>query len=212
MAPRTPRTPGREWPPKYYPASSSSPHMEALGIIAAIYNELEYTLFLVSLVYSQLENDVSKSLFENMSNQQRLRFLRDCSESRTKNNPMREHVINFIKCFEIAAENRNTLMHSKINSSINENDEYDTNILMFSKSSRAAPTIDKTVLLDVDVLRRTAFDLQDVDVYGRQIWLWCNARAPWSKHYHGRKKISGLAPPSATFLKKLALPSRLVLM
>jgi hypothetical protein len=70
--------------------------MEALGIIAAIYNQLEETVFWLILVYSQLENKIAKSLFERMPNPQRLKFLKDCSASRTNDNPMHEHVINFI--------------------------------------------------------------------------------------------------------------------
>jgi hypothetical protein len=69
------RTPGREWPPKFY-EGSSAPHMEALGIVSAIYNHLEYTVFLLILTYSQLGHDVAKSLFERMSNWQRLKFCR----------------------------------------------------------------------------------------------------------------------------------------
>jgi hypothetical protein len=69
-----PRTPGREWPHKFYEGSSAT-HMEALGIISAIYNHLEYTLFVLILTYSQLEYDVAKPLFERMSNWQRLKFL-----------------------------------------------------------------------------------------------------------------------------------------
>jgi hypothetical protein len=196
---------GREWPPKFY-EGSSAPHMEALGIIAAIYNHLEYTLFVLISVYSQLDNDVAKSLFERISNEQRLKFLRDCNENRTKDNPMHKHVIHFMKCFGIVADNRNVLMHSMILGS-----DDDEKILRFYKSSRAAPTIYKELKLDVSVLREVAFNLQDVDEYGSNIWLWCNVRAPWSKQYRGQNKIDGLAPPSATFLKKLALPKRLII-
>jgi len=36
-------------------------HMEALGIVSIIYNHLENTLFLLILIYSELEYDVAKS-------------------------------------------------------------------------------------------------------------------------------------------------------
>jgi hypothetical protein len=177
------RTPGREWPPKFY-EGSSAPHMEALGIVSAIYNHLEYTVFLLILTYSQLGHDVAKSLFERMSNWQRLKFLQDCSESRTERNPMHEHVMNFIDCFEIVAENRNTLMHSMILGA--DGDE----ILRFYKSSKAAPSIYKELRLNVTIIREAAFSLQDVDVYGTNIWLWCNVRARWSRNYTGQKKLA----------------------
>lgn len=196
------KPPGREWPPKFYGASSA-PHMEALGVVASIYNHLEYTLYMLISVYSQLENNVAKPLFERMSNPQRLSFLRDCSESRTKDNPMHEHVIHFIACFEIAVENRNTLMHSVIRATDDES------ILWFSKSTRSKPMIDKHLMLDIDVLRRTALDCRDVHVYGAHIMLSCLTKAPWSKYYQNQK--NGLDWHDAASLKKVALPSKLLM-
>jgi hypothetical protein len=52
-----PESPEGEWPPgpaKFY-GLTSLPHLEALGVIAAIYNHLEYTLFLLIWIYSRLE-------------------------------------------------------------------------------------------------------------------------------------------------------------
>jgi hypothetical protein len=177
--------------------------MEALGIISTIYNQLEFKLYMLIAVYSQLEPGVAKSLFEKMSNFQRLQFLLDCSNSRIKDNQMHEHVANFIDCYDIVAGNRNTVMHSMIMTTDDEG------ILSFWKPSRAKPMIDRVLFLDISLLRRTALDLQDVDVYGTYIFLWCNNRAPWSKHYLGEKEVKGAVPPSAKFLKKLALPSKL---
>jgi hypothetical protein len=194
----------REWPPPYYPDGAAA-HMEALGMISAIYNHLEYTLYLLILNYSQLEANVAMSLFGRMTRVQHLKFLQDCSESRTKDNPMRKHVINFIQCFDIVADNRNVLMHSLI---------YETDdgaILKLAKTSKAAPTIYKELRLDVSVLRETAFDLQDVDEYGDKIWSYCRHRAPWSKHYHGVEPSIGLPPASPSFVKKLALPKNLLI-
>ena len=181
-----------------------TPHMEALGIIASIYNHLEYTLYMLILTYSQLENNVAKPLFERMSNSQRLEFLRDCNESRTKDNPMHGHVIHFIKCFGIVADNRNTLMHSVIRGTDDED------LLWFSKASRKKPIIDKHLFLDIKILRRTALDLEDVHVYGAHIMLYCNTEVTWSKNYQGQRK--GLAPHPAALLlsKKPALPSKLL--
>ena len=190
-----PESPGREWPPPYYEASASAPHMEALGVVATIYNHLEQTLFLLILTYSKLEYDVAKSLFENITNPQRLKLLRDCSEKQIMENPTHEHVINFIECFEVVAQNRNTLMHSMIMGT------GDGGILEFSKTSRAAPTVEKVLLLDVSSLHQTAFDLEDVDDYGRRIWFYYNSTASWSKK----------SPLSRSFLKKLALPERLLI-
>lgn len=200
----------REWPPKFFGASLSSQHMEALGIIATIYNHLEQTLFCLMLTYSQLDQKIVKPLFENMSNWQRLKFLENCSENRTENNSMREHVINFIRCFEVAADNRNTVMHSVIRPTDDEG------ILWFSKSSRKKPLVDKALLLDIGILRRTALDLQDVDVYGAQIFLYCHLREPWSKHYKVQGGVGGLVPEgylpaSGTSLEILALPSKLLI-
>jgi hypothetical protein len=204
MATGAHKTPEREWPPAYY-AGSAAPHMEALGIISAIYNHLESTLYYLILVYSQLENDVAEPLFLRMSVWQRLKFLQDCSEGRTKDNPMHKHVIHFIKCFEIVAENRNALVHSMIY----ETD--DDRILKFIKASKAAPKIVKELRLDVSVLRETAFSLEDVHEYGDLIWLYCLIRSPWSKRVVGLKPVKGLPPASASFLKKLALPKRLAI-
>jgi hypothetical protein len=162
---------------------------------------LEQTLFFLILTYSQLEKNVAKSLFENMSTGQRLKFLRDCSESITKDNPMHEHLIHFIQCFDIVAENRNTLMHSVIRST------EDDGIMWFAKVSRRSPIVGRSLLLDIAVLRRTALDLQDVDVYGAYIFLNCHHLAPWSKNFQSRKKVSGLAP----LVEKLALPSKLLI-
>jgi hypothetical protein len=170
------KPPGREWPPTFY-GPSSAPHMEALGIIASIYNRLEYTLYRLILVYSQLENNVAKPLFERMSNSDRLKFLRDCTKSRAEDNPTHEHVIHFIECFDIVAQNRNTLMHSVIRATDNES------ILWFSKPSKTKPMINTHLLIDIDILRRTAWEAQDVDFYGAHIMLYCTTEVPWSKYY-----------------------------
>jgi hypothetical protein len=194
-----------KWPPKFFEACSSSPHMEALGSIATIYNHLEQTLFSLILTYSQLDLNVAKSLFENMSTPNRIKFLQSCSENRTQDNVMHDHLCNFIKCFDIVAGNRNIVMHSVIRSTDDES------VLWFSKANRSNPIVDKALLLDIDILRRTALDLQDVDVYGARIFLYCHLRAPWSKHYKIQKEEGlGLVPSSAAYLEMLALPSKLL--
>jgi hypothetical protein len=85
----------------------------------------------------------------------------------------------------------------------------DEDILIFAKPSKAAPTIDKALLLDVSLLRRTAFDLQDVHLYGLSIWTYCSFRSSWSKSYIGEGPTDLEIPTSPTFLEKLALPSKL---
>ena len=174
--PKTPKTPKNpdEWPPSFYVVRASLRHMEALGVIATIYNHLELTLFSITRVYSQLEVDVAKSLFENMSIPQRLKFLGGCVESRAKDakdNLIHEHANNFIDCFRIVADNRNILMHSR---SMGVDDD---GTVSFSKASRSAPMIDKTLALDVALLQQIAWDLRDVDIYGRGIWRYSIIRA-----------------------------------
>jgi hypothetical protein len=206
----TDRTLEREWPPNFY-ACTSRPHMEALGIIATIYNHLEDTLFLLILIYSELEYDVAKIRFPKMDNSKRVEFLLKCSQSRTEdnlnNNPMHEHVINFLECYGIVAGNRNTLMHSIILATHKEG------VLSFFKESKAKPTVGSVLLLDMSSLRQTAYDLQDVTAYGAEIWLNCNSHAPWSRYYQSPKKMVGLglSLTPARALEKLALPRKLLM-
>ena len=198
-----PESPEGEWPPgpaKFY-GLTSLPHLEALGVIAAIYNHLEYTLFLLIWIYSRLEGKVAKSLFANMTNPVRVKFLRDCSESRTKDNPLHEHLINFTECFDIVAGNRNTLMHSIIFATDDES------VLRFFKASRRAPLVERALALDVDLLRQTARDLRDVDFYGNQIYNYC--LRSWWKHDDHNQEVEAEVEKSPHALAKLALPNRL---
>ncbi|HTZ67557.1 MAG TPA: hypothetical protein VMB83_08830 [Roseiarcus sp.] len=196
-----PHTP--EWPPARYRIHSTA-HMEALGVCSAIYNNAEYTFFLLIFTYSSQEYEICRFLFEGMSNRHRSDFLTRLAEQRNFT-PMHDHVLNFIKCFNIATENKNFLMHSKIMTADHPPDR-----MSFYKASKANPAINNGLTLDVETVRNVARDLQAVDIYGSQIFLYANVRAPWSRHYT-KQEASGLPPIDSAYLKKLPLPKKLLI-
>jgi hypothetical protein len=190
------------WPPSHYTVGSEK-HIHALGAVAALYNDVEFSLFCLFLVYSKLSNTLAKPLFENMSNAQRLDFLTRCIEENEQNDILKDHALYFINCFSICAENRNFLMHSTLQRSANPEN------IILTKASRDNPNKVNTLNANITTLRSVANEIMKIDDYAVSIYIYVYMNAQWIKKRITNIKFNDI-PFSPTLPKKPVLPNKLL--
>jgi hypothetical protein len=189
------------WPqPDYFKGKKD--HLHALGVVAALYNDLEFSLFSLFYMYSGLTRVVAQPLFENMSNSQRLDFLTRCVETSNIDDTSKELANHFIKCFSICAENRNFLMHSTINTN------HELDIVIFSKASREDPNRLNSINADLATIRKVADIFNEIDNFGVGVFFSASQKLDWEGRVIGAIQVNGapFAPPSP---QKPSLPSKL---
>lgn len=90
----------------------SAEQLEAMGAVASLYNDLEYTFFGLLTGLSNGEFESSRAQFLSMRNPARLALFRKQLQQTTEPGYSVERLSHFADCFEICAQNRNLLMHS----------------------------------------------------------------------------------------------------
>lgn len=148
------------WPP--YEVGQPK-HIHALGVIAAKYNGLEFSLFCLMMDYTGLSSETAQWLFANLSNNLRLDLLKRCVREKETEPVMKEYVLHFADCFDVCAENRNILMHSMVGKT------NDAALLNFAKSSKNDPRKVNTLDLRLGDIRRVADAITIVDGMGLQL-------------------------------------------
>jgi hypothetical protein len=179
-------------------------HIHALGAVAATYNELEYSLFSLFLIYSHLSHDIAQPLFQNMSRAQRQDFLEANIAQTEGDEEIKGHLSHFIKCFAICADNRNFLLHSTLHPGETAND------VMFMKSSREYPTRDNKINADIHIIRNTAKTIASIDAYGTSLFAYIAAFAAWFRPKLTNFKVNGV-PYVPKLPGKPALPRMLLM-
>ena len=183
------------WSGDYY--SSISDHIHALGVIAANFNTLELAFYVLFAEYlGNTEN--SQALFAGSRNNFRIDVLTTILERYERNAEVREAMTHFIQCSEICAENRNTLMHSRV---------MDVSLasaaLPVQKGSRRSPLTQLSTELPLERLRSIADEIFYLEDHG-----WDLADYFFTR----RGRIAADDPDARTTLpERLPLPMRLIL-
>src|SRR5215216_95709 len=100
------------WDRRYHP--SLYQHMHALGVVAAHYNHLEMVFQLLFWRYSGIASQPAARLFLRLNNNRnRLDTLQEWIEEKEFNAELKARGLHFVNAFEVCAENRNFLMHSR---------------------------------------------------------------------------------------------------
>jgi hypothetical protein len=196
--PKPPNSSG--WPPRFRELAPNT-HLHALGTIAAVYNELEFSLFCLFELYSLLDDEIAGPLFQGMTNANRTDFLGRCLDAKHGGDPVGEAGRYFIRCFSLCAENRNFLMHSTLHPGQRSNET------QFMKSAKRGSN---TIMLNANlkILRSVADSMFDVDTYGTGLFSFVALTAPWSKQVITNLKFNGVEYVP-TLPRRPALPESL---
>jgi len=149
------------WPLPAYEVGQPK-HIHALGVASARYNMLEFALLCLMFDYCGMANETTQYLFANMSNSLRLQLLARCAEDREADAATKECVLHFVACFNICAENRNTLMHSQTKQSGDA-------LLNFAKAARGDPSKTNTLNLRLEDIRKVADEINEAVEYGLRL-------------------------------------------
>ncbi len=90
---------------------ASAKHVHALGAITLLYNDLEHGMSYVFSECISLAQSLSDSIYARLTNKERVDLLRELIAAKERDKSVAEACLHGIKCFEICAENRNTVMH-----------------------------------------------------------------------------------------------------
>ncbi|MBN8982132.1 MAG: hypothetical protein J0I29_12790 [Rhizobiales bacterium] len=185
-----------KWP-DYLPGPKS--HLAALGVISLTYGFLEEFFQLLFADVTGMNRDQVTALFQRLPNNNRTKVMRELLEKSTIPANIKELVIHFVKGFEICAENRHGLMHSRsggIARGISSNDHYG---FVFTKNTKSGtPMISLPSLAD---LRAIADAMNEYAIFGAWVGQAIN-----SARITSMPVDSVWLPPS---LKKPALPPSL---
>lgn len=145
--------------------------MHALGVVAANYNSMEFTLQLLFYFYIGLKSDVPVWLFNHLhNNKNRLDILSRLLSSHEQNPQVADLLAFFVTGYDICAENRNLLMHSlTLKASVSTE-------LSLHKFSRNNPTKTNYIQLTVAQIRAVADEIDSMDDFGVECLLWLRAR------------------------------------
>jgi hypothetical protein len=100
-----------EWPP--YRVGNRD-YLHALGVIASVFNLLEFRFRSLFPIYSSIPVPPAYVLFAKITNELRLELIRSAIEFSAHPEEIKEHVRHFLRGFKICADNRNILMHSTV--------------------------------------------------------------------------------------------------
>lgn len=157
---------GDSWQLRHYPQHRD--HMQALGVIAANYNDLEGQFY--RLFYLTVGNiSVGKLVFAKLNNPERMAVAKKAAETEPQQfKPLFEW---FISGYGTATENRNNLMHSKAHNGMSLA-SIGVSHLTLTKPTKANLDENNFVHLDVEDLRGIADDMANFSDFGFDLFLW----------------------------------------
>lgn len=158
------------WHARFHP--SLYDHMHALGVEAANYNHLEFTMQALFWQSSGLEITVAMHLFSDLNvNKKRLDTLKRFVQAKEPDPIVKDLLDHFISGFDICAENRNLLMHGMTL------DADSSSELILKKFARNDPTRTNYMHLTVPAIRKVADETYKFDRYGMELYIWRSARS-----------------------------------
>jgi hypothetical protein len=98
-----------EWPP--YRVGKPE-YLHALGVIASVFNQLEFRFRSLFSIYVQSSDGSAYDLFARKSNQERQKLMAEALPTSLHPQEIKDRVAHFLTGYRVCTDNRNILMHS----------------------------------------------------------------------------------------------------
>jgi hypothetical protein len=208
--------PEAPWPP--YRVGNSD-YIHALGVIASVYNLLEFRFRSLFAIYTRLPSEPAYKLFGKLSNEMRLELIHGAIPFSSHPEPIKQDVNHFLTGFKICADNRNILMHSTVVYVFGPGDTPCPELsppgqqpqgVSFQKSPKGDPFRINTYSVSLPEIRAFADAIHDLEVYGDKLY-WHILKTYEPKRYRawGFPKTARFPLPSRpTLPKRLKMSKR----
>jgi hypothetical protein len=175
------------WP--NYSLRSVDKHVHAIGILSANFNDLENQLLGFLILYDGAPEDVVSYLFEKVPTETRLVWLRGLADVREPRHPQLADCIKaFATAYKACADNRNLIVHSRINAYFAPEDA-----LMLSKRGRSHGR-ESHRDVSLEVIRRVADEIHSWSRFGSHVLAFLHRRrraARQAKHKRAGVRLVG---------------------
>jgi hypothetical protein len=98
-----------EWPP--YRAGKPE-YLHALGVIASVFNQLEFRFRSLFSIYVQSSDGSAYDLFARKNNQERQKLMAEALPTSSHPQEIKDRVAHFLTGYRVCTDNRNLFMHS----------------------------------------------------------------------------------------------------
>ena len=98
-----------EWPP--YRVGKPE-YLHALGVIASVFNQLEFRFRSLFSIYIQSPDGSAYDLFARKNNQERQKLMAEALPNSSHPQGIKDRVAHFLTGYRVCTDNRNILMHS----------------------------------------------------------------------------------------------------
>jgi hypothetical protein len=166
----------RSWPP--YRVGNPD-YIHALGVIASVFNLLEFRFRSLFGIYTRLPSKPAYTLFGKITNELRLELINGAIEFSTHPEPIKDDVRHFLAGFKRCADNRNILMHSTVRYFFGPGDvpcpelsppHQQPQGLAFQKSPKGNPFQINTYQLTIEEIRAQADGANSFEIYGDRLY------------------------------------------
>jgi len=157
----------------------NSDYIHALGVIASVYNLLEFRFRSLFAIYTRLPSEPAYKLFGKLSNEMRLELIRGAIPFSPHPEPIKQDVNHFFTGYKICADNRNILMHSTVAYVFGPGDipcpelsppGHQPQGVVFQKFSKGDPFKINTYRVSLPEIRAFADAIHDLEVYGNELY------------------------------------------
>jgi hypothetical protein len=178
------------WPP--YRVGNSD-YIHALGVIASVYNLLEFRFRSLFPIYTRLPSEPAYKLFGKLSNEMRLELIQGAIPFSSHPEPIKQDIYYFLTGFKICTDNRNTLMHSTVVYVFGPGETQcpeqsppgqQPQGVAFQKSPKGDPFRINTYSVSLREIRALADASHNLEVYGAQLY-WHILKTYEPKRYRG---------------------------
>jgi len=154
-------------------------YIHALGVISAVFNNLEFRLRSLFPMYVRRPLPVAYALFANSNNKRRLGLMREGINYSRHPDTIKDDVRYFLDCYKKCTDNRNVLMHSTVFFIFGPGDiscpqlappGHQPEGVGFQKFAKDDPFRINTYQLNIAELRKHADDLKALEVYGDRLY------------------------------------------
>lgn len=152
-------------------AVGSDKHIHALGVVAINYNRLEMALDRLLYMYLGASREPYCYVFNALNDPSRQALYKLCVNKEEADHALRDHLIYFVECFRVCAQNRNILLHSNVD------DEKSTDeIIALAKAPRDKPHLTNEMAFSLTQLRRTADEMWAIFSYAAELFRFIRIR------------------------------------
>jgi hypothetical protein len=193
-------------------------YIHALGVIASVFNLLEFRFRSLFPIYTTLPSPPAYRLFATRNNDDRLKLMRECIDYSPHPELIKDDVRHFLTGFKICNDNRNILMHSTVFYLFGPGDVPCPELappgqqpqgVGFQKASKGDPFQINTYQLTIEEIRAVADALKQFEIYGdRLYWHILKSYEPTRYQSWGLPEDAQFSLPSRPALPNLLVPLR----